>query len=190
MIFQVYIQLRYNIPIFFVCFFTAWLPDNRFSIRLRGFFASLFIKTCGKNFSLGRDVTLLNTYNLKVGDNVYLAKGCWLNAMGGITLEDEVVFSPYVVLSSLQHTFYNYSVKQGGSTAGPILIGKGSWLASHVSVKSNVKVGEGNLIAANSFVNKDTLDYKIMGGVPAKIIKDVENGGEAFYTRKEMMKKL
>jgi len=189
MIYQIYIQLRYNIPIFFVCFLTGWLPDNKVSIRIRGILASFFIKTCGKNFTLGRDVTLLNTYNLNIGENVYLAKGCWLNAMGGITLEDEVVFGPYVVLSSLQHTFKNNSVKQGGSIAGPIFIGKGTWVASHASVKSNVRVGQGNLIAANSFVSKDTPDNKILGGVPAKIIKDVENGGASFYTRKEMMSK-
>jgi acetyltransferase-like isoleucine patch superfamily enzyme len=190
MIKEAYIHIRYNIPFFFVIFFTGWIPDNRISIRFRGFLASFFIKSCGKNFTLGRDVTLLNTYNLIIGNNVYLAKGCWLNAMGGITIEDEVVFGPYVVLSSLQHTFKNYSVKQGGSSTGPIIIGKGTWLAAHASVKSNVKVGRGNLIAANSFVSKDTPDNKIMGGVPAKVIKDVENGGAVFYTRIEMMQKI
>ncbi len=189
MIYQLYIQLRYNIPIFFVCFFTAWLPDNRFSIRLRGFFASFFIKSCGKNFTLGRDVTLLNTYNLKIGNDVYIAKGCWLNALGKITLQNEVVLGPYVVLSSLQHTFENFSVKQGASIAGHIKIGLGSWLASHSSVKCGVTIGKGNLIAANSFIHKDTQDFSVMGGVPAKKIKEVENGGGEFFNRSEFFKK-
>lgn len=185
----IYIQIRYNVPVFFVVFLTSWMPDNRLSIRVRGFLASFFILSCGKRFTLGRDVTLLNTFNLKIGDDVYIAKGCWINALGGIELEDEVVFGPYVVLSSLQHTFNNFSVQKGGSIAGSIRIGKGSWLASHSSVKSGVRIGRGNLIAANSFVSSDTPDNKVLGGVPAKILKDVENGGAAFYTRKEFLKK-
>lgn len=189
MIKQIYIQLRYNLPVFFVTFFTSWLPDNRVSIKIRGFLASFFIKSCGKNFTMGRDVTLLNTYNLIIGNDVYIAKGSWINALGRITLEDEVVLGPYVVLSSLQHTFKNYSVKQGGSIAGYIEIGAGTWLASHSSVKCGVKVGKGNLIAANSFIHKDTENFSVMGGVPAKKIKEVENGGAEFYKRSEFFKK-
>lgn len=186
---EFYLQFRYNIPIFLAGFCTSWMPDNRISIRLRGFFYSFFIKSCGKNFTVGRDVTLLNPYNLYIGDNVYIAKGCWLNAMGGISLDNEVVLGPYVVMSSLQHTFKNYSVQQGGSIAGPINIGRGTWIASHASVKCNVSVGRGNLIAANTFVNSNTPDYKIIGGVPGRVIGDVKNGGQAFYTRKQFMRK-
>lgn len=186
---NIYLQVRYNLPLFLIILFTSWLPDNKVSIRIRGVLASFFIKKCGKNFTLGRDVTLLNPYNLVIGHDVYIAKGAWINAMGGVTLEDEVVLGPYVVMSSLQHTFENFSVKQGGSIARKIVIGKGSWIASHVSIKCDVKIGKGNLIAANSFVSKDTLDYKVYGGVPAKAIKDIENGGADFYTRKELLKK-
>ena len=186
-LYEFFLQFRYNVPVFLVGFCTSWMPDNRLSIRIRGLFYSFFVKSCGKNFTVGRDVTLLNSYNLRIGDNVYIAKGCWLNAMGGISLENEVVLGPYVVMSSLQHTFKNFSVRQGGSIAGPIFVGCGSWIASHASIKCNVSVGRGNLIAANSFVNRNTPDFKVVGGVPGRIIGDVQNGGESFSTRKEFI---
>lgn len=184
---NILLLLRYNIPLHFVFFFTSWLPDNRISVRLRGVLASLFIKKCGKNFTIGRNVTLLNSYNLSIGDNVYIATGCWLNAMGVLEIEDEVVFGPYVVISTLQHNFKNNSVKFGGSTAGKVSIGKGTWLAAHSSIKCGITIGKGNLIAANAFVTKDTGNYKIYGGVPAIEIKDIENSendSNVFFKRK------
>lgn len=186
---SIFIQFRWTIPYFIVVFLTSWMPDNKYSITVRGKLASFFIKECGENLQLGRDVTLLNTYNLKIGKNVYIAKGSWINAMGGIEIEDEVVIAPYVVISSLKHVFNNNSVRFGGSTADSVKIGRGSWLAGHTSIKSGVTIGRGNLIAANSFVAKDTPDNVISGGVPAKIIGDVKNEEAAFHTREQFLKK-
>lgn len=186
---NIYIQLRWTLPYFVIVFLTSWMPDNKYSISIRGRLASFFIKNCGKNFQLGRDVTLLNTYNLKVGNNVYIAKGTWINAMGGVEIEDEVVIAPYVVISSLKHIFSNNSVRFGGSSAAPVKIGHGSWLAAHTSIKSGVKVGKGNLVAANSFVAKDTPDNIICGGVPAKVIGEVKNEEAEFHSRDDLFLK-
>lgn len=184
---SVYIQVRYNLPLHFVLFFLNWLPDNRVSIKIRGACSKPFIKKCGKNLHLGRDVTILNPYNLEIGNNVYIAKGVWLNAMGKISIENEVVISPYVVISSLQHVFKNKSVRFGGSIAREVNIGEGSWIASHSTIKCGVSVGRGNILAANSSLVKSTPDYKLSGGVPAKIIQEVTDGEAEFFNRKEMI---
>lgn len=181
-------QLRYVLPLWFVLFITGLLPDNRISIRLRGFFASFFVKKCGRNFTIASGVVINNPQGLEIGDHVYIAKGCWLNAMAGLKIEDEVIFAPYVVISTTQHVFNNNSVRFGGSIAKPVLIGKGSWLASHVSVKCGVKIGKGNLIAANASVTKNTPDNKIVGGVPAKIIRDNIDTKASFSSRAEFEK--
>ncbi len=185
---QIKLQFRYILPLWFVCFITSWLPDNRFSIRLRGMLASPFFKKCGKNLELGRDLTLLNSYNISIGDNVYIAKGCWLNGLGELSIEDEVVMAPYVVISTMQHVFKNNSVRFGGSIPGKVLIGKGTWLASHATVKCGVEIGKGCLIASNSAVVKDVESYSIAGGVPAKFLKDNKDGDQSFNSREELMK--
>src|SRR5690606_11008875 len=100
---EFWIQIRYILPLWFVQLLTNLLPDNRITIRLRGMLVRPFIGKCGKNLTLGSQVTLNNPQNLVVGDNVYIAKGTWLNALGGLYLEDEVVLAPYVVISTLQH---------------------------------------------------------------------------------------
>jgi len=169
---KIYNQLRYNIPVFVISFITAFLPDNRFSIKIRGFLFSKFIKKCGKNFQIGRDVTLLNTNNLSIGDNVYIAKGVWMNCKGNIEIEDEVMLAPYVTISSMQHTFKNNSYRFSNSLSGKVLIKKGTWIAAHTSIKQGVTIGSGCLVAANSSVTKDVENNTIVGGVPAKFIKN------------------
>lgn len=170
---KVYLQLRYILPLWLVLLLTSWFPDNRLTIRFRGALASPFFKKCGKRLELGRDLTILNSYNIELGSDVYIAKGCWLNGKGGLEIEDEVIMAPYVVISTLQHTFKNNSVRFGESVAGRVVVGKGSWLAAHSAIKCGVTIGMGNIVGANAFVVKDTQDFAVYGGVPAKFVKTV-----------------
>jgi len=182
------LQLRYNLPMWFVLFITSWLPDNKLIFKLRGWLASFFMKKCGKNLQLGKDVTLLNPFNLEIGDNVYLAKGGWYNALGGLVFEDEVLCAPYVVISTMQHVYKYDSFRFGGSTAAKVVVGKGSWLASHCSVKCGVTIGKSCLVAANASVVRDVEDRSIVGGVPAKFIKLVEEGEASIFSKTDFLK--
>jgi len=165
---EVCYQLRYGMPVFFIIFLTGWLPDIGFITRFRGLMVSLFLPGRPKSLALGRDVTLLSIDRLMIGDYVYIAKGTWINAIGGVDIQDEVVIAPYVVMSSNNHGFKNNSVRFGGAHPAAIFIGKGTWLAAHSVVAAGVNVGSGNLVAANSAVTKSTASNVVVGGVPAK----------------------
>lgn len=165
-----WIYTRYDMPVWFVSILTNGWPDNRLTIRLRGLLFRPFIFRCGKHFEIAKWVQLKSTHCLTIGDNVYIASGVWLNAMGSITIEDEVVMGPYVAISSGTHTFKDNSVRFGGTVMEPVVIGKGTWLAAHVVVKAGVKIGRGVLVAANAAVAGDIPDNVIAGGVPAKIL--------------------
>lgn len=165
-------QLRYGLPYWSISLALNWLPDIGPITRVRGLAISPILPGKPKKLSLGRDVTLLSIDRLKLGDNIYIAKGSWLNAVGGLELEDEVVLAPYVVMSSNNHGFKDGSVQRGGAHPAPIKINFGTWIAAHSVVTAGVTVGKGNLIAANSVVTKDTEDNVIVAGVPAKKIKN------------------
>lgn len=182
-------QLRWALPLWFVGLLTNWWPDNRITLRLRGALARIFIGRCGRNFQLGRNVSLLNSETLQVGHDVYIAQGAWLDAMGGLSLEDEVIISPFVVMSSVHHVFKNGSARFGGSSAAPISVGRGTWIASHCTVKAGVRIGSGCLVAANSAVVKDIPDGQMAGGVPAKVIRPNTDGVAQFYTRADLKQK-
>lgn len=170
---QLYYQMRYALPVWFCLLMTSWLPDNRISIRIRGFLVSFFLPGKPKGLSLGRDITLLGIKSLYIGRNVYLAKGVWINALGGMTIEDEVMLAPYVVAVTTKHTINQGSVFKGGSVFDATKIGFGSWIAAHCCITSGVNIGKGCIIAANSTVIRDVPDNTIYSGVPAKFIGNV-----------------
>ena len=175
-------QLRWSLPIWLVGLLTNWWPDNRISLKLRGAMARPFIRKCGRNFHLGSHVTLLNPGNMEIGDNVYIAHGAWLNAMAHLVIEDEVIISPYVIISTLQHIFKNKSVRFGGSIGRPVRIGRGSWLASHVSVKCGITIGHGCYSSSQFRCHQRYSDGMLAGGVPAKVIGPNADGEAHFKT--------
>jgi virginiamycin A acetyltransferase len=53
----------------------------------------------------------------------------------------------------------------------PIIIENDVWIASNVTIKEGVKIGNGAVVAMDSLVTKDVPPYAIVGGNPAKVIK-------------------
>jgi len=53
-----------------------------------------------------------------------------------------------------------------------VTIGNDVWIGANSVIVDGVKIGDGAIIAANSVVTKDVNDYEIVGGVPAKFIKN------------------
>lgn len=172
---QLLYQIRYALPIWFVQTLCCVLPDNRICIRVRGFLVSVFLPGSPRNFTLGRDVTLLGIDKLRVGNNVYIAKGCWINALGCVEIGDEVMFGPYVVVSSTKHIMLKQSVYRAGVEKKAIKIGKGSWIAAHCTVGLGSKIGKGTIVGANSFVTNRYPDDSFIAGVPAIVKKNILN---------------
>ena len=53
----------------------------------------------------------------------------------------------------------------------PITIGNDVWIAENVKILQGVTIGDGAVIATESFVTKDVPPYAMVGGNPTKIIK-------------------
>lgn len=168
-----YRLLRYDWPLHFVLFITNWLPDSVFFIRLRGRLASPFLKKCGPRLGIGRNVTLYNPSQISIGADVYIAYGCWFSASAGLIIEDEVLFGPYVVIATTNHTKENGSFRFGVPKGSSVFIKKGSWVGAHASISSGSCLGEGSLLAANSFLNRSTGNHVLFAGNPAKLIKEI-----------------
>ena len=164
--------LRYDWPLHFVLLLTNWLPDNVVFLRLRGFLSSPFFGRKPHDLRVGRSVQFHNPELIHLGDHVYIAYGCSIMAIDKITIENEVMLSPYCVVISGNHTSMNCSYRYGPPIIAPIIIGKGSWIASHVVLTAGCTIGENTLIAANAVVTKDIPANVIAGGIPARVINN------------------
>lgn len=167
--------LRYDFPLHFVLWFTGFLPDNVIFLRLRGWLAKYFFGYCGKDLRLGRGIVIHNPINIHLGNHVFFAYGCMLMATDVIRVEDEVMFGPYVVAISGNHSRQHGSFRYGKPQLAPIWIKHGVWVGSHAVITAGVTIGEGSLIGAGAVVTRDIPDHVMAGGVPARVIKNLEN---------------
>ena len=55
-----------------------------------------------------------------------------------------------------------------------IKIGNDVWIGSNATVLAGVTIGDGAIVAAGAVVTRDVDENTIVGGVPAKYIRDVK----------------
>ncbi len=64
-------------------------------------------------------------------------------------------------------------------TDGKVVIGNDVWIGTNAVILRNVSIGDGAVIAAGAVVTKNVSPYSIVGGIPAREIKNRKNGIEA-----------
>lgn len=135
----------------------------------------------GNNFTLGKYAIIECTgvlrnvgSSLKIGDNVGVNHYCFIGVRGDIEIGNNVIFGPRVNIFSENHNYkdLNIPIKNQGVTKDKTKIGNDVWIGANVSIMSGVTIGDGCIIAAGAVVTKDIPSYSIIGGVPAKIIKN------------------
>lgn len=163
--------LRFDWPLHLILLLTNWLPDNVLFLKLRGRLVRPFLGRCGSHLNLGRNVTFHNPSLVEVGNYVHISYGCMFSAVTKISIDDEVMFGPYCVVISGDHTLHEGSFRFGEVKSQPIKIMRGSWLGAHVVITAGCCIGEGSLMAAGAVVSHDIEGCTMVGGVPARPIK-------------------
>lgn len=107
----------------------------------------------------------------KIGKNVFINFDCVFLDLGGILIEDNVLIAPKVSLLTEGHPT---SIEDRHSLIPkPIHIKKNVWIGANATILQGVTIGENAIVAAGSVVSKDVPDNTIVGGIPARIIKEI-----------------
>ena len=59
--------------------------------------------------------------------------------------------------------------------AKPVEIGNDVWIGGNVTILPGITIGNNVVVAAGAVVTKDVPDNCVVGGVPARILKNIEN---------------
>lgn len=108
------------------------------------------------------------------GDPCGLGTNAFYGAAGGITLGNNIIVGNYVSFHSENHNFSDKDIPirlQGVNHQG-IVIGDNCWIGAKSTILDGVRIGNGCVIAAGAVVTKSFPDNVVIGGVPAKIIKN------------------
>lgn len=135
----------------------------------------------GNNVSLGSGTIIECTgvirelgEGLKIGNHVGFAQNCFLEVRGPIVIGNDCIFASGVRMAAENHNFSDLDkpIRLQGANRKGIVIGNDCWIGTGVSILDGVTIGDGCVIAAGAVVNKDVPPYSVVGGVPAKIIKN------------------
>lgn len=122
------------------------------------------------------DIRILTPFICDFGNRVTFGKNVFINhsaifsASGGIEFGDGVMLAPGVKIATINHDYNN---RHTIYTYGKVTIKKNAWIGLGVTITPGVTIGENSVIAAGSVVTKDVPDNVVVGGVPAKIIKNL-----------------
>ncbi|MEO1936810.1 MAG: acyltransferase [Myxococcales bacterium] len=119
-------------------------------------------------------VYLTHCYGIRVGCGLSVNTGALIDGRGGISIGNDVLIGPYVVINSSEHAHKQLDVPMTSvdHIMAPVRIGDDVWIGAHTVITGGVEIGSGAVVAAGAVVTRDVPPFAIVGGVPATIIGD------------------
>ena len=126
---------------------------------------------------LPEGVGVLLPFSTDCGLNTHLSKGVFINAgcrfqdQGGIYIGARSLVGHNAVIATLNHNMD--PEKRANLIPSPVRIGEDVWLGANATIVPGVTIGNGAVVAAGAVVTKDVPARTVVGGVPARVIKEI-----------------
>jgi galactoside O-acetyltransferase len=159
-------------------------------------------KSVGKNVLISNKCSIYNPKKIKIGNNVRIDDFCVISAgEGGIEIgnnvhiavfcsiigKSKITFSDFSGLSSRVSVYSSTDDYSGNYLTNPtvdekftnvisgeVVLGKHVIVGAGTVILPNVKIGDYSAVAGLSLVAKNVEEFKIVGGIPSKVIKERE----------------
>ena len=153
--------------------FFSLIPDThgfgikRVLLRLSG-------AKIGKNVRICSSAKIIGDHQLSIGDNTWIGHDSMIICSAPIQIGKDVNIAPRCYIGTGTHEIDAV----GNSVAGkgislPITISDGCWLCAGCIVLPGVRVGEMSICASGAVINRNVEDYELVGGVPMKHIRQI-----------------
>ena len=103
--------------------------------------------------------------NLKLGRHTDIGAFCYINALHGVVIEDQVQLGSHCSV---------YSVSTIDGKVGPVMLKQNCRIGSHSTVMPGVTVGENTVVGAGSFVNRSLPPNVVAAGSPVRILRRLD----------------
>ncbi len=143
-------------------------------IILRALISKLLFKRLDGFPWIQPGTTIVFAERITIGTNFGVNSGCYINGIGGITIGNYVLIGSNVTISSGMHPISGMAppIFARPSKPKPIIIHDDVWIGAGAVIMPGITLAKGSVIGANSVVTKDTEEYSISVGAPARKIAD------------------
>lgn len=158
--------------------------DEKERVRL----LHLLFPRLGENSWMEQGLRVEYGINTTIGKNFYANYDCKFHDICPITVGDNVMFGPDVIIATPMHPLLAeernpqqfpdgfYNIEYGK----PITIGSGVWLAAGVIVCGGVHIGDDVVVAAGAVVTRDIPSHSLAAGVPCKVLRPLSEQDRMF----------
>lgn len=111
--------------------------------------------------------------DVTIGDYTRIGIHCTL--IGPVCIGNHVNLAQGITVTALNHIFKDSSrrIDEQGVSTKPVVIGDDVWIGANAVILPGVTIGRHCVVAAGAVVTKDVPDHTLVGGVPAKVIKNI-----------------
>ena len=137
---------------------------------LRNWYLRLFgIRIGGGKSCIHRGCKFFHVGKMSVGQNTVINFGCYLDNRRGIYIGNNVGIAHNTKIYTLGHDLNDSQFKTKGA---PVSIEDNVFIFSNALIMPGITIGEGAIVLAGSVVTKDVEPWTIVGGNPARKIRD------------------
>ncbi len=151
--------------------FISLIP-GKLGVYLRAGFYRFTLSACSPNVVISF-LVLFSQQDTEIESGVYIGPQC---NIGKCKISQDTLLGSgvHIMSGKGQHNFDDLSkpIKDQGGTYDKITIGSGSWLGNGSLIMANI--GNHCVVAAGAVVIEDVIDYSIVAGNPAKVIKKLD----------------
>ena len=131
----------------------------------------------GIGYSLGKDTKVVGPIycgaKLKTGENCWFGKNLTIHGNGTIELGDNCDIAKNVTFLTGVHETDSQEHTEEDQPCS-VSVGTGSWIGPGATLGKNVTIGKGCMVLADSCVLKNMPDNTLVGGVPARIVRKLD----------------
>ncbi|MBA3927613.1 acyltransferase [Listeria rustica] len=141
--------------------------------HLKNQMARYFFGSCAKNSNLRPKLKLRHPKNIHIGKRSSIGDNARIIATAPVHIGDDVLMAPDVVILTDTHCINGKEkILDSGTTQKPVFIGNDVWIGTRVTILAGAEIPDGCIVAAGAVVPaKKYPPYSVIGGVPAKVIK-------------------
>lgn len=129
--------------------------------------------------SIGEKVWIAKTFNCDNGKNIFIGNNFTGNYnltildIREVRIGDNVMIGPNTLITTVNHPLSPLGRRKHLGIAKPVHISNDVWIGGNVTILPGVTIGNNVVVAAGAVVTKDVPDNCVVGGVPAKWLKDI-----------------